>query len=229
METNNLKKRITLGVILIIVGTFFFTKDFIADKREKVFSSMNLELTELLASNEVVEEKTEEQKPVEEQPQQPQQEAQNTITPPQAELAPQKPKEDYETYTGILAIPKINFSKGFYKKESSLNNVKFNLKILPQSTYPDEDKGNTIIIGHSGNYNNSYFANLYKLEKGDTAAIKYSNKTYTYKIVNIYTDNKDGTVTIYRDETKTCLTLITCTKDDSTKQTIYISELINIE
>ena len=142
---------------------------------------MNLELTELLANNEVVEEKAEEEKPVEEEPQQ---SVQNTITPPQAELAPQKPKEEYETYIGILEIPKINFSKGFYKKESSLNNVKFNLKILPQSTYPDEDKGNTIIIGHSGNYNNSYFANLYKLEKGDTASIKYNNKTYTYKIIN---------------------------------------------
>ena len=47
--------------------------------------------------------------------------------------------------------------------------------------------------------------------------------------MNIYDDTKDGTVTIYRDESKTCLTLITCTKDDETKQTIYILELEIVE
>lgn len=211
MEQKKLKKQITYGVVLIIIGICFFMKDFVADKREKVFSSMNLELTELLASTEP----TQEEPIVEETP-----------------IVEEKPKEEvkvYETYTGILEIPKINFSKGFYKKESSLNNVKFNIKILPQSAYPDEDKGNVIIIGHSGNYNNSYFRNLYKLELDDTAIIKYNNKTYTYKIVNIYTDTKDGTVTVYRDETKNCLTLITCTKDDNTTQTIYILELDSVQ
>ena len=64
---------------------------------------------------------------------------------------------------------------------------------------------------------------------GDTASIYYNNKKYNYKIVNIYTDNKDGTVTIYRDESKNTMTLITCTKDDDTKQTIYILELVNVE
>ena len=47
--------------------------------------------------------------------------------------------------------------KGFYKKESSLNNVKFNLYVLPESNYPDIKNGNLIIAGHSGNYNNSYW------------------------------------------------------------------------
>lgn len=207
-----LKKQITLGMLLIIIGIILLTNNFITEKREKVFSEMNLELTELLADT----------TPVENQ-------AETTETEASTEeQAPVQTITNYETYTGILEIPKINFSKGFYKKESSLNNVKFNIKILPQSSYPDEDKGNTIIIGHSGNYSNSYFKDLYKLEKEDTATIKYNNKTYTYKIVNIYTDKKDGTVTIYRDETKTCLTLITCTKDDNTTQTIYILELISI-
>lgn len=215
MEQKKLKKQITYGVVLIIIGICFFMKDFVADKREKVFSSMNLELTELLASTEPTQEEPQEEPKVEETP-----------------IAEEKTKEEvkvYETYTGILEIPKINFSKGFYKKESSLNNVKFNIKILPQSAYPDEDKGNVIIIGHSGNYNNSYFRDLYKLELDDTAIIKYNNKTYTYKIVNIYTDTKDGTVTVYRDETKNCLTLITCTKDDNTTQTIYILELDSVQ
>ena len=221
MNELELKKQITIGVILIIIGISFFINDFIKEKREKVFSAMNLELTELLAYEE---ENTDEESTEEEQ----EQTVNTTPNLPEASLAPKEEKK-YESYVGILEIPKINFNKGFYKKESSLNNVKYNLKILPQSNYPDYDKGNVIIIGHSGNYNNSYFANLYKLELNDTAILKYNNKSYTYKIVNIYTDDKDGTVTIYRDETKNTLTLITCTKDDKTSQTIYILELDNVK
>lgn len=220
MEQNTLKKQITLGVILIIIGISLFMKDYVSNKREEVFSKMNIELTDLLSYSE---EETEEPK---QEPQEPQEETPPPNEEPQEET---KPYVDYESYIGFLEISKINFSRGFYKKESNLNNVKFNIKILPQSNYPDEDKGNVIIIGHSGNYTNSYFANLYKLEKEDTAAIKYNGKTYTYKIVNIYTDTKDGTVTIYRDKTKNCLTLITCTKDSDTTQTIYIMELVSVE
>lgn len=220
MEQKKLKKQITMGVILIIVGISFLMKDFVTDKREQVFSAMNLELTELLTNEEAV--------ATTEPTESTETEEGSAITPAPAKLAPQTTSE-YETYAGILEISKIGFSKGFYKKDSSLNNVKFNIKILPQSNYPDEDKGNVIIIGHSGNYNNSYFANLYKLAIDDTATIKYNNKTYTYKIVNIYTDKKDGTVTIYRDETKNCLTLITCTKDDETTQTIYVLERVSVE
>lgn len=219
MDKKILKKQITYGVILIIIGICFFTKDFVADRREKVFSKMNLELTELLASDDPIidEVPTDEELSTHEE------------TSPQEEVVETNKEEIIETYTGILEIPKIYFSKGFYKKESSLNNVKFNIKIIPQSDYPDEDKGNVIIIGHSGNYNNSYFKELYKLELNDTAMIKYNNKIYTYKIVNIYTEAKDGTVTVYRDESKSCLTLITCTKDDNTTQTIYILELESIQ
>lgn len=225
MEQKKLKKQITYGVILIIIGISIFVKDFVADKREEVFSAMNLEISDLLASTEESEEVVEpvdppvvNDVPVEEVVVQ---------TPPPAPK--EEVKKEYETYAGILEIPAIGFSKGFYKKESKLNNVKFNLKILPQSNYPNEDKGNVIIIGHSGNYNNSYFRDLYKLVIDDIAIIKYNNINYTYKVVNIYTDNKDGTVTVYRNENKNCLTLITCTKDDSTKQTIYILELVSAE
>ena len=129
----------------------------------------------------------------------------------------------------ILDIPKIGFSKGFYKKESSLNNVSYNLKIIKESSYPNEENGNVIIIGHSGNYSNSYFANLYKLEMGDVASITYEGRKYTYKIANIYTDRKDGTITIFINNGKNTLTLITCTKDDEATQTVYIMYLLEVE
>ena len=94
---------------------------------------------------------------------------------------------------------------------------------------PDEEKGNVIIIGHSGTYSNSYFSDLYKLSKGDEAFITFNGKIYTYKIINIYNENKDGIITIYRDLGKNTLTLITCTKDDESSQTVYILELINVK
>ena len=45
----------------------------------------------------------------------------------------------------------------------------------------------------------------------------------------IYYEKKTGSVRIFRNEEKTTLTLITCTKDDSNHQTVYIAELIEIE
>ena len=213
MKNSNLKYQIATGVILIIVGIALLLNNYISDKREEVFSSMNLSLSEVedeIESDDTTLEKSEE-------------EGISSDTDTNVE------ETNYEKYAGTLEIPKIGFYKGFYSKNSDLNNVKYNIKILDVSSYPDEPKGNVIIIGHSGNYSNSYFANLYKLVVGDTASIYYNNNKYNYKIDNIYTDNKDGTVTIYRDESKSTLTLITCTKDDETKQTIYILSLVNVE
>ena len=50
---------------------------------------------------------------------------------------------------------------------------------------------------------------------------------YEYKIVDIYEVEKDGTVAIHRDYSKNGLTLITCTRNSNTKQTVYILEEIN--
>ncbi len=222
MENKKIKMKIASGIILVIIGIFLLMNNYIVEKREKVFSQMNLELTELLTNNLVSE-------PEPETNAETTTEATTDDTAIATESTTPEDDTDYETYVGILDIPKINFNKGFYKKESSLNNVKFNIKILNESSYPDEENGNVIIIGHSGDYSNSYFGNLYQLALEDTASITYQGKKYTYKIVNIYTDTKDGTVTIYRDETKSCLTLITCTKDDETTQTIYIMELVSVE
>lgn len=218
MEKKTLKQKIFFSLLLIVIGVSLLMNDYVVEKREQVFSQTNLELSALLEEEKKEEEKN---KTIEAKEPEPENKEETTSSSTN--------QESYETYVGILEIPKINFSKGFYAKTSSLNNVKFNIKILDSSSYPNESKGNTIIIGHSGNYSNSYFGELYQLALGDTASIRYENKKYTYKIVNIYTDTKDGTVTIYRDETKTCLTLITCTKDDEGKQTIYILELESVE
>lgn len=128
-------------------------------------------------------------------------------------------------YIGYLNIPKINLTKGFLDKRSTENDVEKNILVVEGSSYPDVEKGNLILAGHSGTGWKAFFNDLYKLEKNDVAYVTYENKKYTYKIVNIYTQPKVGTIAIYRNYDKTTLTLVTCTNDDSTTQTIYIAEL----
>ena len=228
---NHLKLKVAGGVLLIIVGISFLISDFVSEEREQVFSRVNVELNDLLAKEATVDENnTEENETVVEENvvQESQEEVVDAVEIEAVVEAPVETRQ-YETFAGVLEIPKINFSRGFYQKGSELNDVKFNLKILDASSYPGEERGNVIIIGHSGNYSNSYFGNLYQLSVSDIASIQYQGKKYNYKIVNIYNEEKDGTVTIYRDETKNCLTLITCTKDDDTKQTVYILEQYSVE
>ena len=100
--------------------------------------------------------------------------------------------------------------------------------MVKQSNYPDVLNGNFILAAHSGNSYLAYFKNLYQLTLGDEAYVIYKNHKYTYKIVNIYQQEKTGKIAIYRDLNKNTLTLITCTKDSKTKQTIYILELESV-
>lgn len=132
-------------------------------------------------------------------------------------------------YIGYLRIPNINFKKGFTEKNSKYNNVNRNIQILSSSDYPDKENGNVIIAGHSGNSSVSYFNKLYLLNIGDLAYIDYNNVTYTYKIINIYNIEKTGKAEIKTLKDKSTLTLITCTKDNKTSQTIYTLELISKE
>lgn len=208
MKKNNLKFQVAAGVILIISGIPLLLSNYIKEKRDVVFSEMNLVLSEINTRD-----------------------IENDGEEPAVEEPTEEVKEDnnnyiYEEYLGVLDIPKINFYKGFYSKTSSLNNVQFNLFVLKESDYPDVVNGNLIIAGHSGNYNNSYFNDLYKLSIDDTITVHYQGKDYIYKITKIYNEKKTGTVRILRNRNKTSLTLITCTNGDNYHQTIYIAELI---
>ena len=135
----------------------------------------------------------------------------------------QTKKNNY--YIGYLEIPKVDFKRGFVDINSKDNVVGKNISIISGSKYPDVDKGNFIIAGHSGTGIHSYFKNLYKLKTGDKAYVYYKDVKYTYKIVKIYKQPKNGSVSIYRNYNKTTLTLVTCTKNDKKSQTVYIAEL----
>ena len=128
-------------------------------------------------------------------------------------------------YIGYLEIKKINLKQGLVSKKSYYNNVKYNIQMLSTSDYPDRSLGNVILAAHSGTGYIAFFKNLYKLQVGDEAKITYKNYIYTYKIVNIYNVPKVGKVKIKRDVHKNTLTLITCTYNSKTEQTVYILEL----
>ncbi|HIR48999.1 MAG TPA: sortase [Candidatus Faecimonas gallistercoris] len=141
--------------------------------------------------------------------------------------------EESDTYTdeyiGYLTIPKINLHKGFVDRRSTENDVEKNIMIVEGSNYPDVKRGNFIIAGHSGTGWKAFFNDLYQLTTGDTAEVTYKGKRYIYKITNIYKQQKTGKIAIYRNYDKTTLTLVTCTNNDDTTQTIYIAELQKVE
>ena len=203
------------GSLLVILGIFILSYNHIAELRMKVFSEMKLELNkednieELIDGLPKIEELKKEE--VKEQPK---------------EEKKEQKKIDYSKYLGVLEIPRISLKRGFYGTDSKYNDINYNVTVVGGSTMPDVENGNLILMAHSGDAYISFFAFLYKLKIGDNAFVTYQGNTYKYQIVNIYNVPKTGEVTINRNKTKTTMTLITCTKDSDTEQTIYILERI---
>ena len=211
----NKKKRISpntvalIGAFVITLGGFLSFYNFISDKKLLAYDYMNEQIyndneTEIYNVN-TTEVATDEEE--------------NKI----------QIYQDIESYIGYLEIPKIKFRRGFYNIDSGLNTVEANIEIIKGSEMPNVTNGNLIIAGHSGTGWKAFFKDLYKLEVGDEAIVTYAGVNYKYKITNIYKERNTGTVSIKRNYDKTTLTLITCTKDDSSTQTIYIAELYMTE
>ncbi len=196
-----------VGALLTLIGGFFLFYNYIESKKIVAYDYManvfynGTEITQISEEEDI-------KKPLEED---------------------QLSTEVTNEYIGYLIIPKINLTKGFLDKRSSENDVEKNILVVGGSNYPDTEKGNLILAGHSGTGWKAFFNDLYKLNIGDVAYVNYKGKKYIYNIVNIYTQPKIGKLAIYRNYDKTTLTLITCTNNDSTTQTIYIAELVNIE
>lgn len=212
---NNKKRRISpsvtafIGAILTLIGGFFISYNYIQSKKIVAYDFM---ANTFYNGSEIITVTEEEQ-------------AKEIVEPTEEELL----GEVTNDYIGYLTIPKINLTKGFLDKRSTENNVDKNLLVVEGSNYPTTDKGNFIIAGHSGTGWNSFFNELYRLNESDEVYVTFMNKKYSYRIVNIYKQPKIGKLAIYRDYEKTTLTLITCTNNDSTTQTIYIAELVSIE
>lgn len=133
-------------------------------------------------------------------------------------------KKKYD-YIAILRIPKINLIRGLVNKDSKYNNIEYNVTIHELSSTPEEENGNVILMAHSGTAYISYFNNLNKLNINDHVYIDYKNKTYNYKITNIYEVEKTGSLNIKNNSNKSTITLITC-KYNTNKQIVVVGEII---
>ena len=219
MKKRNKKKKLTptlvaaISALLIMIGGYFISFNYVQSKKVYAYDYVS---TEFFA------EKDEEGTPV--------------VIKKEKEKEEEKPEyiQEYDDvitneYIGYLIIPKINLTKGFLDRRSSENDVEKNIYIVDGSTYPDVEKGNFIIAAHSGPGWQAFFNDLYQLTTGDQIYVTYKGKKYTYQLTNIYKQEKTGKIAIYRNYEKSTLTLITCTNHDLTSQTVYISELINVE
>ena len=217
-KEHNKQKRISptttaaIGALLTLIGGFFLFYNYTESKKIVAYDYMS---NAYYNSVDVVEVET------------------NEIS---EEEDTNRPIEDKELsgevtnhYIGYLTIPKLNFTKGFLDYRSEDNTVEKNIMVVEGSNYPDVERGNLMIAGHSGTGWKAFFNELYRLQIGDILNVDYKGKKYNYTIHNIYKQPKTGKLAIYRDYNKTTLTLITCTNNDSTTQTIYIAELTNIE
>lgn len=200
-----------IGVIILLSGIYLGAGEYFKTKKEKAFTEMNL----LLYKSETPEEK---EGPVEPTPEPVPETNENTT-----------PVERTYDFIAELEIPKINLKRGLVSMDSPYNNVDNNITIIGGSKMPDTPKSNLILAAHSGYCYFCYFNQLYKVSKGDTASLYYKGTKYTYQVVNIYNVPKNGQVAVRRNKTKTVMTLITCTKNSDTQQTVYILELINTQ
>ncbi len=219
VKQNKKEKRISpsmiaiIGATLTLIGGFFISYNYIQKKKVLAYDYMTNIFYEEKSKSEISDDKTNYQE-------ESNKEASEEIN--QEEIV------NTTNYIGYLEIPKINLNKGFVDIKSPDNNVEKNIYIVEGSSYPDVEKGNFIIAAHSGSGWKAFFNDLYKLSIGDSAIIKYNGKTYTYKITNIYDQEKTGTIAIYRNYNKTTLTLVTCTNNNNKSQTVYIAELVSV-
>lgn len=204
-----------LGSLLVFIGGIVLTYEYFSKMKNDVFSEMKVSYID----NEVVEsDNTEATTDVPE--------LENLDKDKNSEPVEKKPEIDYSKYLGVLEIPKIGLKRGFYNIGSRYNDIKYNVTMVDGSTLPDVVNGNLILMAHSGWASISYFEYLYNLRVGDYAYVTYNGKKYSYRLVNVYDVPKTGKVKIVRNYDKTTLTLITCTRNSFTLQTVYILELV---
>lgn len=109
-----------------------------------------------------------------------------------------------------LLIPKINLNAAVYEN----TNVNTGISILEQTN-------NIVIIGaHSGIGNLAYFNDLDKLEHNDK--IIFNN--IIYNVIDIYLDNKTGTLNLNFNNTSNYVVLTTCSQKYNNMQLVVIAE-----
>lgn len=211
--------KVTIGVLTIFIGICVLLSTYFNSTKLEVFDDMNEEYyNQVVSIADEVEEKEDEVPEIKQ--------VEITTKTTNTTTKIKTTTDISKLYIGTLSIPKINLQRGFFDINSKYNNVNKNIYVHPSSSYPNSMNGNLILAAHSGTSSISYFKNLYKLQPNDDIYVKYKNKEYHYQIKKIYKVEKTGSVSIQRNKNVSTLTLITCSKNDSTTQTVYICELV---
>lgn len=203
-----------IGSLLVFLGFCILTNEYFSKMKDDVFMEMSVARMENTLV-EVDDESTATDVPVTE-----------NLPIDNKENIPVEAPIDYSKFYGILEIPKIGLKRGFYNIDSRYNDIKYSVTMVNGSFMPDVLNSNLILMAHSGSAAISYFEYLYNLGLGDTAYITFKGQKYNYQLVNIYDVPKTGKVKIVRNYDKTVLTLITCTRNSDSLQTVYIFELV---
>lgn len=204
-----------IGLILVLFGILMISFNYFTSKKDQTYKNMGVEIydyySKIKADTEVVNEVDDETK--------------NEETIEKEEIVEEsKPQQNY--YVGYLEIPKIKFKRGFASINSPHNNLNENIQVIEGSNYPDVTDGNFILAGHSGSSSRSFFNDLVKLSYGDKLYIDYNGKRYTYEVYDIYTVLKNGEVSIKRKDNITMVTLITCVRNNNSKQMVILAKRI---
>lgn len=209
------------GSLLILIGVFVLFSGYLKGLREEVYESVRLSMAfqgEDDSKNKVNDAE----------------DVTNLVTNPNdssssslSDSSKNNSNKRGYNYVGYLEIPKIKLKRGFLNKDSKYNDINYNVTVSNQADYPDVVNGNFILIAHSGDAYISFFEYLYKLKIGDFAYVTYGGRKYKYKLVKVEEQPKTGEVAIHRPNYQVNgLTLITCTKNSDTTQSIYIFELV---
>ena len=144
-----------IGSLFIFIGVVTLSWNYLLKMTDQVYSDMRISMMDVSTSGEVeiendlqnLDTNTTEN---------------NAITEPvQQPVANPKPV-DFSKYYGVIEIPRIELKRGFYNTDSPYNTIEKNVTMVQGSTMPDVDKGNLILMAHSGDAYISYFAYLYK-------------------------------------------------------------------
>lgn len=125
-------------------------------------------------------------------------------------------------YYAVLKISNLDINNVIYKIGSKENMVDKNIFLAY------EDKNIIVLAAHSGNSPISYFKNLSNLNKGDNIQLLMDNKIRTYKLFFKKEVKKNLRLKINKYNYP-ILVLITCSKEDKTKQEIYYTRLIKTQ
>ncbi|MCX4249278.1 MAG: sortase [Bacilli bacterium] len=213
MQREQLKNaKILLSILFILIGLILIFSNYFAGIKSNVFNKKNIALLEQqVLITEALDEVSDE-------------DLNNTVVDLDDRLGPDK----VDAYIGYLTVPDVDIKRGFVDITSKYNSVSYNVMLIEGSDMPDRENGNLILAAHRGSSSVSFFDKLYKLNDNAKAYITFQGKVYEYELKNRYLEPKDGELMIKRNGDVNTLTLITCTRNDKTTQTIFIFELVSV-